>query len=218
MWLSHSSLNEHEEKLLNMTDKEFDEYMVEKYPDQFRGRPVQPDQKVLTCMNFGFEIGKGWRHIMDSLCQKLQAIYEASGVLCVFTQIKEKFGTGSFYYMTENTRDAENAEVWNSMIDKLVSQAEDYTAHVCEELGTNYYKDERVAYPGWTYGMSVDGFKKWINDSSSSEEEKERRIHLAEEATENRNRRVEISEQVRYDINDETLAEIEKLLSVTKES
>lgn len=164
MLLRHYKLNDWENQLLNMTDKQFDNYMVQTYPDMFKQRYAAKDQKYIMPMNFGFCIGPGWRHVLDELCKELKVIQDLTGFVCVFDQIKEKFGTARFYYHIEEQDSKVNEsskETWQQIISNLVHMYETYTAHVCEELGINFEKREKVSYPHWIYGMSRKGFEQF---------------------------------------------------------
>ena len=167
MWLKHYALNEHEQKLASMCSVEFDKYMMSNYADMFKNRNRQEDQKVIAPMNFGFEIGSGWHHVLDSLCKKLKIIQDLTGYVCIFDQIKEKFGGARFYYhielMDENKRfTPEQGKEIEGIIENLVSQYEEYCDYVCEELGTNVDAGEKVRVGSWYYGMGIKGFKQWV--------------------------------------------------------
>jgi len=139
MLLRHFSLTAHEEHLVEMSSEEYREYMTTAYPELF-GNIDKPMTE--TCMCWGFEIPCGWRHVLDGLCARLQAIYEASGVLCLFDQIKEKFGGARFYYTPMyGSHDKEN--VWLQIISDLVDFHEEYCSDIDEDTGLIRTKKER---------------------------------------------------------------------------
>ena len=170
MWMSHYKLEGHELKLLEMTDGEFDHYMCITYPAMFQDRTKSPKE---TCMHWGFSIGRGWRHVLDSACKKLLVIEKTTKIVCVFDQIKEKFGTARFYCHSVFPEDVKMSDAdwagWESIIDGIVNQAEAYTECVCEYLGTNYEAKDSVVSTGWIYGMSFEGFKAWTRSQQNAE-------------------------------------------------
>lgn len=213
MLLSHYKLNEHEEKLLNMSSKEFDDYMLSKYPNQFKNRYRKKNDEYILPMHFGFEIGNGWRHVLDSLCSKLQFIEEKNGVICVFDQIKEKFGGARFYYHTDIIETCnESANIAIKIIDNLVHSAEEYCDYICDELGTNVYPWEKIYIYGWYYGCGLEGFKKrMLSGEWGKSENIEQRIKAAEESY-NRAKRLHEIKSKTYLLKNEDLNTIENLL------
>ena len=172
MWLSHYKLNEHEQKLVDMSAKEFDEYMMSNYADMFKNRYEEEGQQVILPMNFGFEIGPGWRHVIDSLCRKLKLIKDLTGCVCIFDQIKEKYGGARFYHHVEGddggNRDAKIAKTVCDIVENLVNSHEEYCDYVCDELGTNLHSGEKIVIGGWYYGCGIEGFKKVAPERWSS--------------------------------------------------
>ena len=197
MWMKHYKLDEHEQKLLDMSREEFDKYMMENYPDQFKKRRVEEGQQVIYPMNFGFEIGKGWRHVLDSLCSKLKIIQGLTGYVCVFDQIKEKFGGARFYAHTElmeGKEESPDAKQIDDIIDTLVNRYEEYCDYVCEELGTNIHSEEKVTVGGWYYGMGIEGFKKSAKEAWP--DTYENRIEMAEKNVARKQKEKHLREQM----------------------
>lgn len=91
--------------------------------------------------NIGFEHGKGWYHLIDLLCKKLQWDTDMNGQPQVeATQVKEKFGGLRFY--TGPTTDRQ---------DSMIEFAESLSYHVCERCGsTNRVKSTRG---GWIQSL-----------------------------------------------------------------
>jgi hypothetical protein len=215
MWLKHNKLNEHEQKLVDMTWEQFDKYMMSNYEHLFFGRKIQEGQEVLYPMNFGFEIGPGWRHVLDSLCSKLEIIRSLTGYVCVFDQIKEKYGGARFYYHIDATGLVEEANKDRdnkicSIIDDLVSHYEEYCDYVCEELGTNVHPEDKIVIGNWYYGSGIDGFKKIAPERWGKYADE--RIKMAEEYV----KIVETLKKIKSDLrklNKEEIAEIEKFIS-----
>ncbi len=214
MWLSHYSLKENEQKLVDMSDEEFDKYMMSNYADMFIQRNAQEGQEVIVPMMFGFEIGKGWSHVLDNLCSKLKVIQALTGYVCVFDQIKEKFGGARFYYhidrVNKNIDAKDDDKAICKIIDDLVNLHENYCDYVCEELGTNIDPEEKVVVGRWYYGMGIEGFKKCAEKSWPDSFED--RIESAEKYLERRKKEHKIKNNF-YELNDEELNNIDELVN-----
>ena len=77
-------------KLQNKIYKEFDEL--------FKDRDSSMQE---TCMCWGLDCGDGWYNILLALCQTIKNIERNhKGLKVVADQVKEKYGTLSFYYHT----------------------------------------------------------------------------------------------------------------------
>jgi len=211
MWLKHYKLNENEQKLVNMSNKEFDKYMMENYPEMFVLRTYQENQKIVLPMNFGFGIGPGWQHVLDNLCKKLKVIYDLTGIVCVFTQIKEKFGSARFYMRTD-TKNATIEEKCHKevvgIIEDLVDMYEEYTNYVCEELGTNVNPEDKVQTGSWMYGMSVEGYEKMLKEGKSFTDI-DHRIEMAKDDVIRKKKLREIKDDI-YCFSLEQLEELSK--------
>lgn len=201
MWMKHYKLNEWEQKLRDMSGEEFDKYMCETYSSMFKLRTRQEGQEIILPMNFGFCVGPGWRHILDTLCRQLKVLEDQYGLICVFDQIKEKFGSGRFYHHVEmadwKKKEYEQHKILGKggeeeldkvdkvvmeIIDVLASHFEEYTCYVCEELGTNVRPAEKISVGSWMYGMGLEGFKHWtLNQHCKNDPEAaQKRIEAAE--------------------------------------
>lgn len=166
MLLSHHKLKEKEAKLVGMSREEYTKYMAENYPNMFVGLNKSMQE---TCMCWGFDIGCGWYHVLDSLCSKLKEIELQTGIVCEFMQVKEKFGGARFYYQprSENcTLERDRMQVWTSIISNLVSLHEDYCDHVDDVLGTNCNPEDKIVIGSWYYGCTKDGMKKRIENQN----------------------------------------------------
>lgn len=122
--------------------KEFTEKMETKFPKMFENRYG------------GFAIGAGWWHIVETLCGEIHSYTEWKNNTrkhllennphnvtipeevpqVVIEQIKEKFGGLRFYY-----------QGGNDYISGLVTMAEHWAGHTCEECG----KPGRSRNGGW---------------------------------------------------------------------
>lgn len=114
-------LTEHQKNLIQMSDEDYDRYMVETYPILFKNRHLSPQ---VTCMCWGFDIPSGWRHILDFACKQLEEIRAKTGVECVFDQIKEKFWSARFYCHCENLPEGEAGKIWDHIVYIVVRSAE----------------------------------------------------------------------------------------------
>lgn len=78
-------------------NEELDKTLVEKFPKIFADRHKSMQE---TCMFWGFECGKGWFNLIDSLCTCIQHYldYKPEVSQVVATQVKEKYGSIRFYF------------------------------------------------------------------------------------------------------------------------
>jgi len=107
--------------------QELDQLLCEQYPKMMvnRNKPMME-----TCMCWGFECGDGWFNILYQLMGNIQHHIDCrnknSEVVAQVTldQVKEKFGTLSFYYSGGD-----------DTIDGMVRMAESMSGVTCEECG-----------------------------------------------------------------------------------
>lgn len=106
--------------------------LVKKYPKilrDYRGDPMQ------TCMSWGMEFDDGWKDLIDKCLHKLQYFCDLSSkegetVQVIATQMKEKYGTLSFYFTGEGGK----REDWD-IVDDIIENTERLSAQVCEISG-----------------------------------------------------------------------------------
>jgi hypothetical protein len=106
--------------------------LVKKYPKilrDYKGDMMQ------TCMAWGMEFDDGWNDLIDKCLHKLQYFCDLSSnqenpVQVVATQMKEKYGTLSFYFTGEGGK----REDWD-IIDDIIAEAEIRSARTCEVTG-----------------------------------------------------------------------------------
>lgn len=94
------------------------------YPDVY-GKPPFDPMKTLMC--FGFECNSGWYPLLEKLSEDIQNHLNKNPELkegFIVTQVKEKFGTLSFYYCGGD-----------KYIDNLVNEAEKLSSITCEKCG-----------------------------------------------------------------------------------
>lgn len=112
---------------------ELQEKLYKKYPKLF----VQHTESLkTTCMCWGFECGNGWYWLIDQLCDSIQNYIDSNKKeQTEVVQVKEKFGTLSFY--TYNSDDLIQGMIW---------LAELMSANVCEVCGST---EEVTQSEGW---------------------------------------------------------------------
>lgn len=89
---------------------------------------------------FFIECEDGWFDLIYDTCKKIQAVYNKYGIEPDFepTQIKEKYGTLSFYYSTgwlDEYHEIEKYQKAWQEIDKIVEESETKSAYICERCG-----------------------------------------------------------------------------------
>lgn len=92
-----------------------------KYPKIFRDRHGSMTE---TAMCWGFDIGDGWYHLVDALCEELQRETDQGGPQVVATQVKEKYGGLRFYVDASNDRQS-----------AMIDFAEALSLRTCETCG-----------------------------------------------------------------------------------
>jgi len=97
--------------------------IFKKYPKIFYEKDMPMDK---TCMCWGLECGDGWYNLIDNLCFNLQYISDVTGNQIVATQVKEKYGTLSFY--TNGVSD---------MADDIIEAYSQISASICERCGSS---------------------------------------------------------------------------------
>jgi len=100
---------------------ELDEALCRDFPKIFANR--YGDMQT-TAMCWGFECESGWEPLIRRLCEKLQRLSDYEGHQVVASQIKEKFGTLSFYVQSATEIQYD-----------VISQAEDLSRQKCEVCG-----------------------------------------------------------------------------------
>ncbi len=99
--------------------------LFEKYPKIFKQKN---DSMQTTCMCWGMECGDGWYWLIDNLCESIQSYTDNNKHLDIVqletTQIKEKFGTLSFYTYGGD-----------KLIEGMIWLAGHQSASICEVCG-----------------------------------------------------------------------------------
>jgi hypothetical protein len=128
--------------------------LVKKYPKilrDYKGDMMQ------TCMAWGMEHEGGWFKLLDKCMEKLQYFCDICSkngeeVQVVATQIKEKYGTLSFYTSVYGATSIEN-----NIIDDIITEAEIRSAHTCEVTGKEGAICKRG---GWYRTLSYEQARK----------------------------------------------------------
>lgn len=104
-------------------NKENTKKLFEKYPKLFAGKDKSLKESL---MPFGFECGDGWIWLLDNLCDSIQDYVDNNKKpQPEAIQVKEKFGTLSFYMY--NMDDLIHGMIW---------MAESMSSTICEKCGT----------------------------------------------------------------------------------
>lgn len=103
--------------------KELDNILVEKYPKIFADRY---EDMTKTAMCWGFDCDDGWFWLIDSLCSSIQSYIDNNNKpQVVATQVKEKWGGLSFYFIGGD-----------NYTDGMVWLAEHQSYKICEKCGS----------------------------------------------------------------------------------
>ena len=155
MWITISDeaeARDHRNKLLTMTNSEFNEYMCLKFPSQYSADKSSPDK---SCMYFGCEIPAGWRNAFEDLCQHIATLDKLTGAKLVWTQVKSKFASGRFYFDLLDCKDENVDKLYSRLIDLVESEV----GHMCEYCGS-YSKMHTIS--GWNYTLCDEHYKEAI--------------------------------------------------------
>lgn len=120
---------------------ELDKKLVDDFPLTFRDRNAD---LMKTAMCWGFECGNGWEPLIRQACEKLEPLIvkhiKEAGKLDLYppcaSQIKEKYGTLSFY-LTSGTDE----------MYEIVEKAERKSGTICETCGAK----GKLRGRGWYY-------------------------------------------------------------------
>ncbi len=110
--------------------KELDELLCAQYPAIFGQRTLPMTE---TCMCWGFCCGDGWFDLIDRLAASLQDLTRAGYPQVVAVQVKEKFGTLSFY--VEGASDEQFKLIWST------GRESGFTCERCGAPGERYLAD-----------------------------------------------------------------------------
>lgn len=107
--------------------------LVEAYPDIFHPVGVPPGAQGWP------DVGDGWRELLERACARIRAAVQADGETFRATQIKEKYGTLTFYWHGALSPDAD------AKVEEAIDLAEARSACTCEVCGG----PGRLYGPGW---------------------------------------------------------------------
>jgi len=113
--------------------KELQDKLYEKYPKIFKQKD---DNMTTTCLCWGLECGDGWYWIIDNLCDSIQGYIDANKKEQMeATQVKEKFGSLSFY-----------RSGGDRLIGGMIWLAEHMSYNTCELCGST---EDIIQTKGW---------------------------------------------------------------------
>ena len=106
--------------------QELQQALFDKYPAIFAERFLPTDQSAMSC---GIECHDGWFHLVDVLCDVLQAETDAEGApQIIAVQVKEKFGRLRF--RIRGFRHGASVRQW-----AMIRFAEALSERTCEVCG-----------------------------------------------------------------------------------
>ena len=128
--------------------------LYNKYPKILQDCGKSPME---SCMSFWMECDDGWYDLLDKCMNKLQYFCDICSkdgreVQVVASQIKEKFGTLSFY-----TNVYSDIDIERDIIDDIITEAEIKSAHTCEVTGKEGTVCKRG---GWYRTLSYEQARK----------------------------------------------------------
>ena len=174
MLLKHYKLTDHEQRLVDMTRKEYTQYMLTTYPGMFEDYHKSPKE---TCMCWGFDIGNGWYHVLDALCARLKVIEQATGIRVRFTQIKEKFASACFYnhiIFSEDVDESIDRDLWDDIIDGIINSYESYCTRVDDITGRNCNPEDRIMIGSWYYPHTLESAIDYYTNNTTELPEEEK--------------------------------------------
>lgn len=104
----------------------------------------------------GYECGPGWFKLIDEMCAKLAFVASKSGAAIRVSCIKEKLGSGRFYWSLDDAN-VPDEPLWYEIVKDIVFCAECESAHVCEETGEY---GVRCTKGGWLKTLSREKAKE----------------------------------------------------------
>jgi hypothetical protein len=114
-------------------------------------RPKPTDTIRNNLMLFGCEIGPGWYPLLYRICENIEKVLIEDKIEGFqFTQVKEKWARLVVYTNGNYPK-----------IEKLIEDAEDDSAHICEDCGCPGYVER---YRGWYMARCVTCWEKIKNE------------------------------------------------------
>ena len=140
--------------------------LVKKYPKILRD---YNGDMMHTCMAWGMEHDDGWYKLLDNCMEKLQYFCDlcskdGNEVQVVADQIKEKYGTLSFYTSIYGAD-----KIQSDIIYDIIYEAERKSKHTCEVTGEH---GEPCKRGGWYRTLSYEQARKdgYVACEESTEE------------------------------------------------
>jgi hypothetical protein len=124
-----------------------------KYPEMLDGMVKSARD---TCMCFGFDVGNGWRKLIENLLKELGEFSKQNHFSIKILQVKEKLGGLRVYIrlFSESKRDLKSTfdEVYN-----IIYTTEDKSYEICEVCG----KPGGTSKGGWKISLCPKHMKQW---------------------------------------------------------
>jgi hypothetical protein len=145
-----------DEILIGMDKKVFENHISGLFPDLFYFLKNRGTETFSYPINYGIDIGPGWRSILVSLCEEFSLLNRSFANCNIkFVQIKEKFAMPCFYYVTDSHIDDILKRVANSISNHYTNVG----INVCDETGKYISAKEKITIGGWRYACGIEGFK-----------------------------------------------------------
>jgi len=144
----------------NYNETEFQKELIAGTQGEFVTKVTNRFTKFLH-KPIGFETGPGWRPMLWALLEEIEVIAIPYKIEIELQQVKEKFGSLRFYYMThykEPNVQIENRQSAAKLIESIVDSYEEKSCNICDMTG-RYYK-YRIASGSWVYACCYDAFIK----------------------------------------------------------
>lgn len=123
--------------------------LIQRYP--FFGSDNDLDDKAHL-----FEIPYGWLHVIEDLLAHVDVVIARhENIEFIFTQLKEKFGGGRFYYSLYNKLEDEEAiddlfDALSDVVASVVDNYEDLAGYTCQVCGAPGFTEHIKV---WTYTL-----------------------------------------------------------------
>jgi len=133
-------------------NKDLQNKLYEDFPDLYRGRLLSPQQNLMC---YGFSVADGWEPLIRKLSEQLTFLAKVENTPVIAMQVKEKFGTLSFY-----ANDA------TDIMRACISYVEHFSSQTCEVCGK--YGDLRNrGSSGWMKTLCAEHAYEsgyWLDD------------------------------------------------------
>jgi len=194
-----------DDPFLKMTSEEYDTYMCNRYPFMFKERNLPMSQ---TCMCWGFDIGAGWRDLLDQACQKIEIVEHTQNVSTVFSQVKQKYAGIRLYHSPQpvNSTVVVNT-IWFDVINDIIDLAESRSYHICEECSVPI--SHSIVDGHWIHALCISCYEKLIRS---------RNVENAEEHIKNVIERSDLIDSINFTLRRLKTEELHQITNLIKGS